>query len=209
MTTIASPLAALQFVLLVLAIQNVCAVQVGNVGVASSPSRSKLLPQRLPYVVPPGGDASTLAADEEDEYDEYEEDEEDEELDPSMVNSMLKSSRKSKAKAAAAVKAEVSSQLKSKTTKKQSRRSIVSHIPYIIRASLNPFTVLAMTKAYFQSLFNFNFPKKEGDTAGELRSALEAKAKKSGSSGGGRNKGRRQMRPGQAKTLSDLPALNT
>jgi len=41
-----------------------------------------------------------------------------------------------------------------------------------------------------------------------LRSALEEKAKKSGSSSGGRT-GKRQMKPGQAKTLSDLPQLNT
>jgi hypothetical protein len=41
-----------------------------------------------------------------------------------------------------------------------------------------------------------------------LRSALEEKAKKSGSAGGGR-KGKRTMKPGQAKTLSDLPQLST
>jgi hypothetical protein len=44
------------------------------------------------------------------------------------------------------------------------------------------------------------------DTSQTLRSALEDKAKKSG---GTSRKGKRQMRPGQAKTLSDLPQLSS
>ena len=43
------------------------------------------------------------------------------------------------------------------------------------------------------------------DTTQDLRSALQEKAKKAGSSGGKRA---RKMKPGQAKTLSDLPVLN-
>jgi hypothetical protein len=49
------------------------------------------------------------------------------------------------------------------------------------------------------------------DVSQELRSALEEKAKKQGGqSGGAKRTGRgRKMKPGQAKTLSDLPVLNT
>lgn len=45
------------------------------------------------------------------------------------------------------------------------------------------------------------------DESQYLRSALEEKAKKSGGTGGAR--GKRKMKPGQAKTLSDLPQLST
>lgn len=45
------------------------------------------------------------------------------------------------------------------------------------------------------------------DVSQTLRSALEAKAKKGGGPTGGR-RGKRTMRPGQAKTLSDLPKLS-
>jgi hypothetical protein len=44
------------------------------------------------------------------------------------------------------------------------------------------------------------------DSSQNLRSAMEDKAKKAG--GGSPRKGKRQMRPGQAKTLSDLPQLS-
>lgn len=44
------------------------------------------------------------------------------------------------------------------------------------------------------------------DTSENLRTALQEKAKKGG---GSPNRGKRKMRPGQAKTLSDLPQLNT
>ena len=51
----------------------------------------------------------------------------------------------------------------------------------------------------------------EQDTTQTLRSALQEKAKKQAGQSGGRAKkpGRgRKMKPGQAKTLSDLPQLN-
>ena len=44
------------------------------------------------------------------------------------------------------------------------------------------------------------------DSSQELRSALEQKARLAGSKS---TKGRKKMKPGQAKTLSDLPQLNT
>lgn len=88
---------------------------------------------------------------------------------------------------------------------RKSRGGITKKIPYIIRAFMNPFTVLAMTKGYFASLFNIDYLQE--DTSQTLRSALEEKAKQTG--GGPKPKPRgRKMRPGQAKTLSDLPVIN-
>ena len=57
----------------------------------------------------------------------------------------------------------------------------------------------------------FSFPyitqrtKKDTDSSQDLRSALEQKARQ----GGSKRLGKKKMKPGQAKTLSDLPALNT
>ena len=62
-----------------------------------------------------------------------------------------------------------------------------------------------MTKAYWASLFSLDYGKK-ADSSQDLRSALEEKAKKAT---GGPPKRKRKMKPGQAKTLSDLPQLNT
>lgn len=99
---------------------------------------------------------------------------------------------------------------KKKKKKKQSSSSsssITNNIPYVIKAFLNPFTVFAMTKGYFVSLFNIDFMQKNSTES--LRSTLQEKAKKtSGGISNGRSKGSRKMKPGQAKTLSDLPKLN-
>jgi len=46
------------------------------------------------------------------------------------------------------------------------------------------------------------------DASQTLRSALQEKAKKADPKGGSGRKGKRMMRPGQAKTLSDLPQLS-
>jgi len=52
------------------------------------------------------------------------------------------------------------------------------------------------------------FVLQEQDSSQNLRTALEQKARQGG---GGKKKlrGKRKMKPGQAKTLSDLPQLNT
>jgi hypothetical protein len=64
-----------------------------------------------------------------------------------------------------------------------------------------------MTKAYFISLCDINYLKEEQTQT--LRSALEEKARKQQpSSPGGPAKPKRKMKPGQAKTLSDLPQLS-
>jgi len=87
--------------------------------------------------------------------------------------------------------------------RKKKKPSLLKKVPYILRAFINPFTVFAMTRGYFASLLNIDYMQE--DSSQTLRSALEEKAKKSGSS---RGKRARTMRPGQAKTLSDLPQLS-
>mmetsp|Transcript_22774 Transcript_22774/g.37721 ORF Transcript_22774/g.37721 Transcript_22774/m.37721 type:complete len:227 (-) Transcript_22774:282-962(-) len=150
-----------------------------------------------------------------------EEEEEEEKVDPKLTKAAIKSTSKAKTKKTTAAKKKVSAKLKSTPSKaaplkatpvskskpKKKGKSLmqVLKVPYILRACMNPFTVFAMTKAYFASLFNFNYLKE--DNTQNLRSAMEEKAKKSGGSTG-RKKGKRQMRPGQAKTLSDLPVLS-
>lgn len=134
--------------------------------------------------------------DSDDEYDEMESDEEEEE---SLTKSAVAAVKKAKKKKTKAVTKAVSKSLSSSSSKKS-----MFKIPYIFRALLNPLTVLAMTKAYFGSLFNINYL--DEDPSQTLRSALELKAKTASPSGG--KKGARKMRPGQAKTLSDLPQLS-
>lgn len=104
------------------------------------------------------------------------------------------------------VKKEVASKL-AKAAKKKRRSIYVTIVPYIVRATINPFTFFAMVKAYWISLFDFDFLKKKEVPGQDLRSALEEKAKRSPYSGPG--KGKRKMKPGQAKTLSDLPQLSS
>jgi len=151
---------------------------------------------------------------------EEEEEEEEEEkqkiLSKSTVSAAQKIKKKKIAQATSQSKAKVNTALLQKTNKKKKRKTSVSlfkklHVPYIIRACMNPFTVIAMTRAYFASLFNIAFLEGEDPSQG-LRSALEAKAKKealsTGGPGGGKKRGKRMMKPGKAKTLADLPALN-
>jgi len=132
---------------------------------------------------------------------EIEEGEEEEivEIDPKLTKATMKSITKTKKKMESSSKAAINSKL-SRTKKK---RSFLKGVPYIIRASLNPITFLAMTKAYFKSLFDFNYLKK--DESQNLRSAMEEKAKRGPIEA---RKKKRQFKPGQAKTLSDLPQLS-
>lgn len=154
--------------------------------------------------------------DEEDEYDVEEDQEEEEEDAGTLSKSTLSATKKIKEKKAAQKtsksKAAINASLqKTRLKKKKQRTSLLKklRIPYIIRACMNPFTVIAMSKAYFASLFNINYLEEEDSSQG-LRSALEAKAKQEAASGGkkGGRKGKKTMKPGRAKTLSDLPQLS-
>lgn len=141
-----------------------------------------------------------------DEYDSDVEVDEDVKLAASAVAAVAKAKKKKSEEAKRAMsRAILNSKLavETKKTKKKKSRSFLKKIPYIFRAIVNPFTVLAMTKGYFASLFNINYL--EEDSSQNLRSALEQKARKEKPSGGKRA---RKMRPGQAKTLSDLPQLS-
>jgi hypothetical protein len=168
-------------------------------------------------------DASEL--EEEDVLEDDEEDEEEDEMEPegkrnfdatlsaSAVKATVKTQAKKEAIQKLASKKVVSEKLKkdgaSLTTKKKGKSSSVVfffHVPYILKASLNPWTAWKMTIAYWASLFNLDYLQPEASGAQGLRSALEEKARHSGNS---KKKGRRTMKRGQAKTLSDLPQLNT
>lgn len=145
-----------------------------------------------------------------DEYDSEDEDDvevdEDAALAASAISAVAKAKKKKveeakRAMSKAILRSKVAAEAKKRTKKKSP--SLFKKIPYVIRAFINPFTVLAMTKGYFASLLNIDYMKE--DASQNLRSALQEKAKKSGPSKGKRA---RKMRPGQAKTLSDLPQLS-
>jgi hypothetical protein len=145
---------------------------------------------------------------EEEEENELEDDEEEEEIvdTAKLAAATVSATAKTKAKVEATKKASLKTEVNKKlTSTKKKKKNSWLHIPYILKASLNPITFFAMTKAYWASLFNLDYLKK-ADASQDLRSALEEKAKKGGTSN---NKGRRKMKRGQAKTLSDLPQLNT
>jgi len=156
-------------------------------------------------------------ADDDSDYDEYDSDVEEDEAEPIVVKTKklaaatkLATAKKT-AQRTAVTKAKVSAAMSkgsSATASPVKAKGVGSwykrHIPYIVRACLNPFTLVAMTKAYFVSLMDINYLKEEPSQ--NLRSALEEKARKQ--PGAGQSKPKRKMKPGQAKTLSDLPQLS-
>lgn len=162
------------------------------------------------------GGATAVDLDEYDEYDEYDEEEEEEEepvvvkKSSSLTKSTLKSTQKikqnTKTQATKKSKDVVNSSLSMKKKKKISLLKAL-HVPYIIRAGLNPVTFIQMTKAYFASLFNINYLQAHEESSDGLRSALEAKARREAAAGTSR-KGKKTMKPGRSKSLSDLPPIN-
>ena len=129
--------------------------------------------------------------------DEEEEDEEEHvELDPKLAKATQQKAATIKTKM---VKEAVAAVVK--PPKKKSSVSLMSmlHVPYIIKACLNPFTFFQMTKAYWSSLFKLDYLAANTDSSQNLRSALEEKAKKSG----GSPRGKRKFKPGQAKVRSE------
>lgn len=103
-----------------------------------------------------GGDDATLA-----ESDDEEEEEEDKPV-SKLASSAVKSTEKTRSKQTAKVKAAVSEGLSQKkqtaVQKKKKRKGL--RLPYIIGACMNPFTLIAMTKAYWASLFNLDYIRK-------------------------------------------------
>lgn len=166
------------------------AFRVSNNNIVLSPSQK--LHSSIHAITIRGGDS---------DYDsEYDDESEEEENESKLSASTVRALKKAQAKKKAATKKTVSASLKSK--KKSSGGGLIKKIPYIVRALANPFTVFAMTKGYFASLFNIDYLQQ--DQSQNLRSALQEKAKSAPTSG----KRARKMRPGQAKTISDLPQLS-
>ena len=171
------------FVSLVLA-ESVLAGDFGRqVGVAFLPQRLLVNKERdasFFNAVHFRGGASRAMDDEEEEYSDDEdildevineledESDEEEELDAKLTASTLKSSSKTKAKIqaqkSAKVKKAVNTKLNAKKSKAAAKKSKSSgglfKIPYIMRALLNPFTAFAMTRAFWVSLFNLDYPPK-------------------------------------------------
>ena len=127
----------------------------------SLPLRYHQLVTRTPISVR-GGSLIVDNDDEEEEETEIEEDydsdlDEDEE---NLVTPVVKATQKS----AKVQVAQVMEKTKPIKIKKRSRQSPLLKLPYILRALLNPFTVMSMTKAYFASLFNINYMQDEVST---------------------------------------------
>jgi hypothetical protein len=119
----------------------------------------------MAYLAVRGG--ATLAMEEDtDNEEEFEDEEEEEEmeLDASLAASALKSTKKTKTKASssksATVKKTMSAKLATKKPKKKGSLLKFLRVPYIVRACLNPFTVLSMTKHFWLSLVNLEYPPK-------------------------------------------------
>ena len=116
-----------------------------------------------------GGDSDEY---DDDEYDsEYDSDEEEEDepivtTAKKLATSTKSATQKKAAVKTAAIKSKVnvamasSSMSSSKAAVATKKRGIYKRfVPYIVRACLNPFTLLAMTKAYFISLMDINYLK--------------------------------------------------
>eukprot|EP00984_Skeletonema_dohrnii_P008829 scaffold3289_cov92-Skeletonema_dohrnii-CCMP3373.AAC.3 len=223
--------------------------QINRIPASSIPSQ---LQQQ--FLVFRGGAASDEY--DSDEYDsEYDSDEEEEEpivtkakkLATSTKSATQKKALKQTAVKTAALKSKVSVAMASSSSSSKpvaKKKGVYKRfVPYIVRACLNPFTLVAMTKAYFVSLMDINYLNKEmqfkrglralnsgilntlsdnlhsfcvestfwvfavlkAEPSQNLRSALEEKARKQQP---GPTKPKRKMKPGQAKTISDLPQLS-
>jgi hypothetical protein len=144
-------------------------------------------------------------------------------LDAALSASAVRSAIKTKVKreiakkqaAKRAVNAELKTSKPAVESKKKVKKSASSasasffRIPYVVRAFLNPVTVFKMTIAYWASLFDLDYLKKKEAPSQDLRSALQEKARYEPSKKKGSGGPRKQMKRGQAKTLSDLPQLSS
>jgi len=121
--------------------------------------------------------------------------------DDTLFESAMAATKKTKRKKTSATKKTLDAELAKSRPKRTKKSSIMTRIPYIVRACANPFTVFSMTRSYFASLFDIHYLEKDSSK----HFVVQEKAKKESSSG---RKQERKMRPGQAKTLSDLPQLS-
>ena len=115
-----------------------------------------------------GGATRVLDDDDEEETDEEEEseevdsdEEEEDEVDASLAAAALKSTQKAKSKAQSAKTSTVKKTMSAKLSQpKKKKGSLFKRIPYILRACLNPLTVMSMTKHFWVSLFSLDYPPK-------------------------------------------------
>lgn len=146
---------------LILCILQVEAAPFVNVPVALKLQSSISLVKIPPYyiTVPRGGaedsddDSSEDDSDSESEAEENGEEEEKYALDAKLVASTLKKNAQIKAKTS---KEAVNVKL---ALPKKKKKMKLFRLPYIVRACLNPFTVMKMTVAYWKSLIDFNYGK--------------------------------------------------
>lgn len=131
--------------------------------------------------------------------DEEETDDEEEEEAPTLAKATKKAATKAVKKSVAAAM--------SPPKKKSFSLGKFFKLPYIVKACLNPIVFFQMAAGYWKSLYNINYMAEQtSDSSQGLRSALEQKARLGG---GGKPTRKKKFKPGQAKTLSDLPVLNT
>jgi hypothetical protein len=127
-------------------------------GLKISSWKTDIVPRR-PFIVVRGG--ADVDLDEEFEEEDGEDEEAEEEvleLDPKLMKSAIQSTSKVQMKKSIATKEAMNTSLK---VKKSKRKGPAFTVPYVFRAFMNPFTVFAMTRAYFGSLFNLNYAKEQ------------------------------------------------
>jgi len=132
------------------------------------------------------------------EEDEEEEEEEEEEEDVDEDDDVtLSSSLKSK-----------SSSSSSSSSSSLSRR----RVPSLLSLLPTPSSLLSVLRLYFKSLFDPSFPTLHDldmTPADGLRSSLERSGRRRGRGDGGGGRRVKKMKRGKARTLSDLPKLNS
>lgn len=104
------------------------------------------------------GASSDDEYDEEYDLEEYDdEEEEDSAIDEKLSKAAEAVMEKARKKRAEETKAAIAA-TSTKVSKKKKRSLLkMLKLPYVLRAFLNPFTIAAMTKHYFASLFNVNY----------------------------------------------------
>lgn len=147
---------------IVLVVTTICLyfVSLSNAAVHSS---SRNIVRHRPSALLSQNVMEKLRAGAEDEYDEeydmegeYDSEEMDE-IDEKLSKAAEAAMEKARKKRAEETKAAIASSKVKATKKKKGNMLKILRLPYVIRAFLNPFTVAAMTKHYFASLFNVNY----------------------------------------------------
>lgn len=96
--------------------------------------------------------------------------------------------------------------ISNKLLKKRGKRGRYS-LPYLLKIFLSPKMLVSLTKGYWKSLIDPDYPPVGDGGASQLRSALAAKAGSRGSSRGRKNS--KSSGGVMSKTLSDLPPINS